>query len=157
MKIINLSLLFLITISFSSNAQDLKRIPPSAGTEYPNGWFKFIEQGAAFDVEVLGGNLVQGNVTWFDQTKYSGSFSGHDISGKGTYIWVDGRRYEGSFRENKRHGWGVMYYSDGTKHHGKWKNNKRHGKGKVYDKEGKLVKEGKWENDIFIGAKKKKK
>jgi len=157
MKRIIFPILFMVAISFSVIGQTLNRIPPGAAVNYPNGWYKFINQGVTFDVEILNKTLTQGNIIWFDQTKYSGTLAGYTISGKGTYTWKDGRRYEGSFKDNKRHSWGTMYYLDGTRYDGKWKNNKKQGKGKAYDKDGNLVQQGVWDNDVFIGTKKKRK
>lgn len=157
MKKIIFSFIALILVSFVGNSQRLNRVPPSAGIDFPDGWHKFIEQGATFDVEVLGKKLVKGNVTWFDQSKYSGSFVGHTIAGKGTYTWPNGQRYEGSFKSNMKHGWGQMYYIDGSRYNGKWKADKKEGKGKMYDKDGNVTQEGYWSDDEFVGAKKSKK
>ena len=151
------SVAFILSIAFSASAQKINIVPPVATHNLTNGWHKFIDQGATFDVEVSENTFLQGNIIWFDQSKYSGTLSGFNITGKGTYTWNDNTRYEGSFKRNNRHGWGVMYYLDGTKHEGKWKNNKKEGKGKSYDKNGKVVQQGIWANDEFVGAKKKKK
>ena len=150
------SIIFIASIAFSTNAQSLKIVPPVATHNYSNGWHKFIDQGVTFDVEIIDNTFKQGNVVWLDQTKYSGSLIGYTITGKGTYTWSDNKRYEGAFKDNNRHGWGIMYYTDGSKYEGKWKSNKRQGKGRLYDKEGKLTQEGNWNNDVFVGDKKKK-
>ncbi len=152
-----LSALFISVFGFFATAQTLNRIPPGSAANYPDGWHKFVDQGATFDVEILNRSLTQGNIVWFDQSKYSGTLVGYIISGKGTYTWKDGQRYAGSFKNNMRHGWGTMYYLDGTRYDGKWKNNKKQGKGKVYDKDDNLVQKGVWDNDVFVGDKKKKK
>lgn len=147
----------IIVFALNVNAQDINTVAPGATKHIPNGWHKFSFQGMRLDVGVEAENLTRGNVVWFDNARYSGTFSGYEISGKGTYVWPNRERYEGSFRNNMRHGKGTMYYSDGSKHYGKWKNNKKNGKGQVYDKNGKLIKDGIWENDIFIKAAKPKK
>ena len=138
-------------------AQELNTAPTSTLRQLPDGWHKFTDQGARFDVEVLGGDLVRGNITWFDNASYSGSFLGRQISGKGTYKWPDGKRYEGSFKNNERHGKGSMIQADGNKWSGKWKANQKNGKGKSFDKTGTIIQEGVWQNGKFIGAKRKKK
>ncbi len=139
---------------FGMQAQKLN-YPASKGLrQLNNGWHKFSVEGAVFDVEVSEGRLVKGNVVWFDNSKYSGSFNNNKISGKGTYTWPNGDRYEGSFKNNQRHGKGTMYWSDGTKHSGKWKNNSRNGKGKSFDPNGNLVNEGVWEGDTLVENKK---
>ena len=138
-------------------AQELNAVPVSTVRQLPDGWHKYTEQGASFDVEVRSGNLVRGNIVWFDNTSFSGTFSGNRISGKGTYKWSDGKRYEGSFKNNERHGKGSMIASDGSKWSGKWKLNQKNGKGKAFDNAGNLVQEGVWEQNQFVGVKTKKK
>ncbi len=148
MKKVILTFIFAIGIIWTSQAQQIKTIPFSRDiAQLPDGWHKFQVQGASFDVEVLGGRLIQGNVTWLDGTKYSGSLSNNYISGRGTYTWPDGRRYEGSFKKSQRSGKGSMIEKDGSKWSGKWKENKRNGKGKIFAKDGSLVSKGVWEDD----------
>lgn len=138
-------------------AQELNSIVPGTAKNIPDGWHKFTFQGVRFDVGVEEEFLTEGNVVWFDSARYSGSFSGYDISGNGTYVWPNRERYEGKFKKNMRHGKGTMFYKDGTYFYGKWKNNKRNGKGQLYQKNGDLIKDGLWENDVFIKAAKPKK
>ncbi len=156
MKNLILIVSFFIGMTFSMQAQDINALPYSNDLkQLPDGWHKFTLQGASFDVEVISGRLVQGNVTWFDGTKYSGSLGGSVISGRGTYTWPDGTRYEGSFKNSARHGKGSMIQLDGSKWSGKWKNNQKNGKGKMFDSEGAIVQKGVWVSNEFIGAKKK--
>ncbi|RNC87623.1 MAG: hypothetical protein ED556_00070 [Winogradskyella sp.] len=157
MKYLNICILFGVLFGATLNAQELNIVVPGTAKQIPDGWHKFRFQGAKFDVGVKEERLTEGNVIWFDDSRYSGTFSGYNISGKGTYIWPNKERYEGSFRNNMRHGKGTMYYLDGTRHYGKWKNNKKNGKGQLYDKDGNLLKDGVWENDIFVKAAKPKK
>ena len=56
-----------------------------------------------------------------------GIFKNGLINGKGTYINNNGEKYKGNFQGNKKNGYG-----------------------KLYDKNGTLIKEGIWENEIFI-------
>jgi len=114
-------------------AQELNVIPVSTVRQLPDGWHKFTEQGARFDVEVLGGKLVKGNIIWFDSSSYSGSFAGNRIS----------------------HGKGSMINSDGSKWSGKWKLNQKNGKGKSFDNEGAIVQQGIWEQNEYVGGAKK--
>ncbi|MCC1483931.1 MORN repeat-containing protein [Winogradskyella immobilis] len=155
-KVISI-LVVLISINFASNAQEINGIPPGSARNLPDGWHVFQNQGATFDVEVLGKKLTQGTIVWFDKSKYSGTLSGDNITGKGTYVWKDGQRYEGYFKDDKRHGKGTMYYADGTKHYGKWKNHVKHGKGQTYAKDGSLITDGVWENGKLVKEKTKKK
>lgn len=152
--IITIALLF--TGLFVSQAQTINPVPTGTARQLPNGWHKYIDQGTTFDVEVLNGALVQGNIKWFDGSTYSGALSYNGISGKGTYTWPDGQRYEGAFKNNARHGKGTMYSLDGTKYGGKWKNDKKNGKGTVFSSEGDIVQKGVWAADEFLGDKKKR-
>ncbi|GGI55707.1 hypothetical protein [Winogradskyella haliclonae] len=155
-KIISL-LTIILTLNSFSYAQELNVIVPGTAKNIPDGWHKFTFQGTKFDVEVKAETLTEGNIVWFDQSIYSGSLKGYDISGKGTYVWPNRERYEGTFRNNMRHGKGTMFYKDGSRHYGKWKNNKKNGKGQEYNKSGELVKDGIWENDVFVKPAKAKK
>ncbi len=141
---------FVVGMVFYGNAQDLNNVPTQHINQLTDGWPKFTSQGAAFDVEVAFGKLVKGNILWFDSTKYSGSFYNNKISGKGTYTWSNGDYYEGSFKNNQRHGKGTMHWSNGSKYSGKWKKNQKYGKGKLYDNNGAVVKEGVWEQDLYV-------
>jgi len=151
MKKYILTLLSVLALTISSEAQTIKNIPFSREIQsYGNGWHKFELRDAKFDVEIEAGVLLKGNITWLDGTTYSGNMSGTTIAGRGTYTWTDGSRYEGSFKNNKRHGKGSMIAPDGSKWSGKWKNNKKNGKGKMYDSKGDLVQQGVWENDQLV-------
>ncbi|MFC4633880.1 hypothetical protein ACFO3O_08175 [Dokdonia ponticola] len=144
----------MMTTIFNLQAQAINAIPFSPDiAQLPDGWHKFTLQGASFDVEVASGNLVKGNISWFDGTKYSGNLSGSVISGRGTYTWPDGTRYEGSFKNNQRHGKGSMILVDHSKWSGKWKHNKKNGKGKLFDTSGEIVLQGVWVENEFVDSK----
>lgn len=145
------TLLFLAGLVITGQAQTIKNVPFSNEIrQLENGWHKFQFQGVSYDVEILEGSFVQGNLTWLDGTTYSGNLGGIYINGKGTYTWVDGSRYEGSFRKNQRHGKGSMIAKDGSKWSGKWKNNKKNGKGKMFDAQGLVVETGVWLDDKLV-------
>ena len=145
----------LVAVTFLNvQAQTINAIPFSPDiAQLPDGWHKFTLQGASFDVEVASGNLVKGNIIWFDGTKYSGNLAGSLISGRGTYTWSDGTRYEGSFKNNERHGKGSMILVDNSKWSGKWKHNKKNGKGKQFNSSGEIVQQGVWAENEFVAPK----
>lgn len=155
-KVISL-LILVLSINFAGEAQELNAVVPGTAKNIPDGWHKFTFQGAKFDVEIKSQSLTEGNIVWFDQSIYSGAFRGNSITGRGTYVWPDRQRYEGTFKNNMRHGKGTMFYKDGSRHYGKWKDNKKNGKGQEYNKAGELVRDGIWENDIFVKPAKSKK
>lgn len=155
MKKIFLIVSLLMATLFNVQAQTINAIPYSPDiAQLPDGWHTFILQGVSFDVEVASGNLVKGNVIWFDGTKYSGHLAGSVISGRGTYMWPDGTRYEGAFKNNQRHGKGSMILVDTSKWSGKWKHNKKNGKGKQFDANGVVIQKGIWEADQLVETKK---
>ncbi len=145
------AIIFLILVFYAkTEAQELNIIVPGTAHNIPDGWHIFIFQGVKFDVEVKDELLKKGVVIWQDKSRYSGDLKGYSISGKGTYIWKNRERYEGAFKNNMRHGKGTMFYKDDTKHYGKWKHNKKNGRGQEYDKDGELIRDGIWKDDIFI-------
>ncbi len=151
MKKILLTLFAAFVVLFTVNAQEIKTVPTNQETaRLADGWRKFELQGVVFDIEVLGGSYVQGNIVWFDGTTYSGGLRGAFISGRGTYTWSSGARYEGSFRNGERHGKGSYILKNGKKWSGKWKYNKKNGKGKVFDPDGTVVQEGVWKDDKLV-------
>ena len=138
------------------HAQTIQSLPYNSEIkQLPDGWHKFIIEGATFDVEVISGKLVQGNVTWFDGATYSGSLGGDVIAGRGTYKWANGSRYEGSFKDNLRHGRGSLIQKDGSKWSGKWKKDQKNGKGKMFNVSGEITRKGVWQANQYIGEKKK--
>ncbi len=157
MKRIITLILLLGGFAFGLQAQILRTVPSGVVRSLPDGWHKFVSQGATFDVEISEGSLVKGNITWLDNSTYSGSFSRNAISGKGTYTWPNGDRYEGSFKANERSGKGTMYWKNGEKYGGKWKLDKKHGKGKMWNAAGEIVDEGVWEDNVLVKKAKKKK
>lgn len=135
----------------NTTAQEINVLPANSETNnLPDGWHQFQLQGASLDVEILGGQYVQGNVKWLDGSTYSGGLNGVYVSGRGTYSWSSGTRYEGALRKGQRHGKGSLILANGNKWSGKWKNNKKNGKGKVFDKGGVILKTGVWEEDKLV-------
>lgn len=78
---------------------------------------------------------------------YKGYWKDNLRHGIGVFSWEDKEFYEGSFVNGKREGYGEYHWKNGEVYKGYWKNDMRHGKGSLYKKNGKLKKEGIWEND----------
>ena len=74
-------------------------------------------------------------------------------NGKGVAMGLD--KYEGFFKKGYPDGEGVYTWSTGEAYDGEWKKGKRHGVGKYMFVENNelTVKEGIWDNDIYIGEK----
>lgn len=148
-------LLFSFGITAGIQAQEFNTIPTSQDVRsLADGWYKFSLEGTTFDVEIKTGRYAQGNIKWFDGATYSGTLTGSELSGKGTYTWPDGSKYEGSLKKHMRHGKGSLTNSDGTKWSGKWKANLRNGKGKIFDANGAVLEEGTWSSNQLLASKK---
>ncbi len=93
----------------------------------------------------------KGMTTQPEGYKYVGDYVNGLPHGKGILILPNGTKYEGDFIEEKKHGKGVFTWSSGNRYEGDFANDKIHGKGKVYDKNGKILRQGRFENDKFIG------
>lgn len=86
---------------------------------------------------------------WSTGGIYKGEWKNGLRDGTGIYLWNDGEVYEGQWKEGLRTGQGKYIWKDKQSYVGEWLENKRHGFGSIYYPNGKLVYEGKWENDKF--------
>lgn len=145
-------LLIISLITFGTvSSQNINTLPTNNDLQLlTDGWYKFQLEGVSFDVEILQGKYVKGNVFWPDGASYSGNLNGKYISGRGTYIFPSGMRYEGAFKKSKRHGKGSLILQDGTKWSGKWKENLKNGKGKIFSATGDITDTGVWDADERI-------
>lgn len=84
---------------------------------------------------------------------YVGGWLNDKCHGLGTYVDPKGARYVGEYKENHFHGRGTYTYSDGKKYTGEFANDKAHGMGTLYNLQGNVLKQGRWENNIFVGEK----
>ena len=57
----------------------------------------------------------------------------------------------GEFKVGMINGYGTHINPQGEKFAGRFLAGKKNGSGKLYDKEGKLIKNGIWKNDEFMG------
>jgi len=64
---------------------------------------------------------------------------------------MDKARYEGDFIDNEFEGNGVYYLDNGNYYEGQFKKGKFNGYGKEYDKDGKILREGKYINGNLDG------
>jgi hypothetical protein len=62
------------------------------------------------------------------------------------YSRLNGDSYFGGFMNGLFHGWGAYTYADGRKYVGEFNNDWQHGIGIEYDKNGGIIKSGRWEN-----------
>jgi hypothetical protein len=89
-----------------------------------------------------------------DGALYIGDFLEGKKHGKGKYFWLDGSRYEGKFSNGLSHGEGKETLRDGTSYVGSFRSGIRHGLGKEFSSDGQLIREGNWEEDLYVPDKK---
>lgn len=89
-------------------------------------------------------------ITWPDGKKYIGEMLNGKRHGKGSYSSSKGK-YEGDFQLDNFHGKGVLTFSDGSKYEGEFKDSKFHGKGIFMDKDGNILYDGEYQNDLRYG------
>ncbi|NCQ11264.1 MAG: DUF4189 domain-containing protein [Bacteroidetes bacterium] len=78
---------------------------------------------------------------------YKGNFLKGKRSGYGIYIFKSGRRYEGDWKNDNMHGYGKWTDAEGGYYEGEYENGLMHGQGKYVDANGKILFEGRMEND----------
>lgn len=92
----------------------------------------------------------QGKYVSSEGWMYEGSFISNNFNGKGKMVMADGHSwYEGDFANGKFEGQGVLQELNGY-YKGSFKAGKRHGKGIQYDNNGKVVKDGTWNEGTFL-------
>ena len=119
----------------------------------------------------------EGKLIYQDGLRYIGEFKDGKADGYGVINYPSGARYEGLFKNSQRNGLGTLYESNGEVYKGQFKNNKKHGRGEqidlfeekylgywidnakngkgiLFDENGKVLKQGIWENDILLKSKK---
>ena len=104
----------------------------------------------------------QGKMTWaipesaFPKSWYQGSWQNNKFHGWGSYTHSNGDKYEGNWNNYKKHGQGTFTWYDGSYYVGEFKHDSQHGYGVVYKTDGSIIREGIFENDLFLYTKKKK-
>jgi len=107
-------------------------------------------------VNTTTGSKFTGNakMTLRDGSIYEGEIVNGKPNGKGKKTFSDGRMYEGDFVNGKEHGKGKYTYLKGFVYEGNFAKGERNGKGILIQSDGKVVKvvqEGNWKNDDFVG------
>ncbi len=98
-------------------------------------------------------DLMDGHGEYFatNGETYSGDYKNDMKDGSGTYIWKSGDKYIGEWKKNLQDGEGTYFWNDGGRYVGGWKDHKMHGKGIEYAPDGKIIKQGIWDNGVFTG------
>ena len=85
-----------------------------------------------------------------NSNQYEGSYEFDKKNGVGTFTWESGNVYKGNYKDDERHGYGEMIWVDGSCYRGEWLKGIQHGVGRMEFPDGR-VKEGKFENNVYIG------
>ncbi|MBP2653467.1 MAG: Tetratricopeptide 1 repeat-containing protein [Firmicutes bacterium] len=88
----------------------------------------------------------QGKLTLPNGRTYIGEFKDGKVI-HGTMLAANGNIYEGEFWENKFQGQGKYTWRNGRTYIGEFKDGKLSGYGTLYDAAGKVIRQGRWENN----------
>ena len=116
-----------------------------------NGHLIFVN-GESYKGNFLNGKANGNGIFKFKNGNiYEGEFKDNLIMGKGTLTLKNGDKYIGIFTNGAINGKGTFIDNNtGEKYIGNFEGNKKNGYGKLYDENGILIKEGLWENGIYV-------
>ena len=118
-----------------------------------NGHLIFVN-GESYQGNFLNGKANGNGIFKFKNGNiYEGEFKDNLIMGKGTLTLKNGDKFIGFFTNGSINGKGTFIDKNGEKYIGNFENSKKNGYGKLYDKNGILIKEGIWENGIYMNKK----
>ena len=91
--------------------------------------------------------------------RYEGTWKDDKKHGSGIFTWRNGDKYDGQFENDVKSGYGnyfvtspknsvtIRYCPRCKKYMGRWKDGAKNGTGRCYNKKGKLIYQGKFEDD----------
>jgi hypothetical protein len=94
--------------------------------------------------------IVEGEATFSDGTRYTGTWGFGYRHGPGELVYPDGRKYSGEFHAGNRHGQGIMKYPDGRVYKGEFINGKRTGSGTMTYPDGRNL-SGQFSDGNYVG------
>ena len=113
----------------------------------------FYASGAFYEGDFRGDKMEGiGKFTWPNGNIYDGGWKNDKQEGRGKMTWADGRAYDGEWKEDKAEGRGTYTFASGSVYDGEWINDKREGNGMLRNALGKVIQQGRWENDVFAGG-----
>lgn len=92
--------------------------------------------------------------TWTNGEYYEGEFKNGDFNGNGGRLYSDGATYYGYWKNDLRHGKGTYVGPDIDSFAGEWKEGKKHGYGRTKNRWGKILQEGYWIDNKYVGKEK---
>ena len=114
----------------------------ASGSQHIGEWSDDLQNGH--------GMFIYSDNDVYDRKTFDGEYSnGKRLSG--TLIFKNGDEYVGNFSNGTITGQGTRKYSDGSKYVGEWLSNQRMGHGTLYSSNGKILHEGEWKDDKFVG------
>jgi hypothetical protein len=90
-----------------------------------------------------------GTARYSNNSCYEGEWKNGEFHGRGKFTWADGSSYEGDYENGKKHGQGTFIYPSRKVYRGAFENGKQHGDGTLEDRDGRLLKEGLWQEGRF--------
>lgn len=121
------------------------------GQRHGHGIYKWPDGTVYEGGFVHGQRQGQGTYTWPDGAVYKGDFQAGQFHGHGVLTWPDGASYDGDWVEGKRSGHGTYRWANGFTYVGEFRDNQRCGAGTLYDADGRVVQQGQWRDDKFVG------
>ena len=135
----------------------------SNGDKYIGNYINNIRNGHGYYIFANGdsyeGNWKNGKANGIGVFKYNngnvyeGEFKDNLISGKGKFVLKNGDIYSGVFSNGLINGKGTMVNNKGEKYVGYFLNGTKNGIGKLMNKNGKVIQQGYWKKDKFLGNK----
>lgn len=129
--------------SYTGAAIHDSKLPHGRGTLH-------YKDGALFDGTFALGAKLHGTMRYTDGSAYVGEFSRGQRHGHGEYTFTSGIHYRGNFENDTIHGSGCLSWPNGSMFVGYWKGGLTHGPGKKFMPDGRLDKEGVWNEGRLI-------
>ena len=79
---------------------------------------------------------------------YWGEWKDGKRDGKGTFTWPNNNKFVGEWKDNLRNGKGILYLADGNQLEGTWVNDKLEGHVTVKNKDGIILEESIYKNNV---------
>ena len=85
--------------------------------------------------------------------RYAGQLLAGQPHGQGAYLFANGERYLGDFHSGDYHGQGLFTFADGSRYLGQWSGGRFHGRGILYTPDGKVERDGDWNQGLPLREK----
>ena len=90
--------------------------------------------------------MCEGTYKRKDDYEYQGGWKDNQMDGEGVLRMANGEKYRGMFRANKKNGKATVIHADGSRFDGTFKDDVKDGDFIEYDRNGNVVRKGKYVN-----------